>query len=344
MLVTITPESPYCSFMRALQITQVDDRVEMTVTHLEPTPHDGADILVAVEYSGVNFKDAMVADASSRVRRVSQVVGGVDAAGVVRHSTDPRLAPGTRVAVHGGDLGVARDGGFAELIYAPPRFVTALPDPLSTRDAMIIGTAGFTAMQSVLALEDHGVDRDGEFLVTGATGGVGSWAVALLAARGYRVVASTGSSDEAPWLTSLGAQRIIGRGDISDKPDRVLGSERWAGAIDCVGGVTLGEILRSLRYGGAVAASGLVASAEIVTTVYPFITRSVGLLGVDSPEATHATRERVWATLGAMAPSLDFAPLVDRVVPLEGVANALSVIRRGATRGRILVDVGGVES
>jgi acrylyl-CoA reductase (NADPH) len=215
--------------------------------------------------------------------------------------------------------------------------VTALPESISTRVAMIIGTAGFTSMESILALEDRGLERGVEILVTGASGGVGSQAVAYLAAKGYLPVASTGSPDTTPWLLERGAHRVIGR-DVADSPGRVLAAETWPGAIDCVGGETLAQILRSLRYGAAVAASGLVASAELVTTVYPFITRSVALLGIDSVEATSETRERVWSALGEVAASIDFEALVDREVRLEELISALDDVRAGTTRGRILVN------
>ena len=216
--------------------------------------------------------------------------------------------------------------------------MTALPDSVSTRMAMIIGTAGFTAMESQLALEDHGLEEGCEVLVTGATGGVGSQAVAFLAAAGYRPVASTGSPAQSQWLLDRGAVRVIGRDDVADSPGRVLASETWFGAIDCVGGETLAQILRSLRYGAAVAASGLVASADLRTTVYPFITRSVALLGIDSAEASAATRERVWSALGEVASRIDFEALVDREVSLHELSAALSDIHRGTTRGRVLVD------
>jgi acrylyl-CoA reductase (NADPH) len=308
------------------------------VSDVEPRPTDSGDVLVKVDFSGVNFKDALVAVALSRVRRVASLIGGVDAAGVIASSPDAGLAVGTRVVVHGHDLGTARDGGFAEYVYVPSRFINVLPDSISTQEAMVIGTAGFSAMASVLALEDHGLSHDGEVLVTGATGGVGSLAVTFLAAKGYSPVASTGSVGESSWLTERGATRVIGRDDISDRPERVLGSERWAGAVDCIGGDTLHQILRSLRYGAAVAASGLVAGTDLATTIYPFITRAVSLLGVDAVDASGATRMRVWAALGDIAPSVDFAPLVDRVVTLDQLADALEVIRKGETRGRILVN------
>jgi len=237
-------------------VSEVDDTLSMGLQDVPAVATDANDLLIAVEFSGVNFKDAMVAAAKSRVRRVASLVAGVDAAGTIVESTDPTLPAGSRVAVHGDSLGVARDGGFAQFIYSPARYVTALPESLSTRAAMIIGTAGFTAMESLLALEDHGLAAGSEVLVTGATGGVGSQAVAYLAALGYRPVASTGSSAASQWLMERGAIRVIGRDDVADKPGRVLATETWDGAIDCVGGETLAQILRSLRYGAAVAASG----------------------------------------------------------------------------------------
>ncbi len=319
-------------------VTESDGTLSTGVRDVESTPLDPSDVLIAVDYSGVNFKDVMVAAAKSRVRRVASLVGGVDAAGTVMRSTDPTLPAGTRVAVHGGALGVARDGGFAQFVFSPARYVTALADSVSTRVAMIVGTAGFTAMASLLALEDRGLEKGSEVLVTGATGGVGSQAVAFLAASGYLPVASTGSPSESQWLLDRGASRVIGRDDVADNPGRVLASETWAGAIDCVGGETLAQILRSLRYGAAVAACGLVASPELATTVYPFITRSVALLGIDSVEATTSTRERVWSALGVLAPRIDFEPLVDREVQLEDLTSALDDVRNGTTRGRILVN------
>ena len=319
-------------------MSELDGQFTGAESDVEPRPTDPDDLLVKVDFSGVNYKDALVAVAQSRVRRVASLTGGVDAAGVIASSSDGALPVGTRVVVHGGDLGTARDGGFAEYLYAPSRFINILPDSISTREAMVIGTAGFSAMASVLALEAHGLTHDGEVLVTGATGGVGSLAVTFLTAKGYSPVASTGSVGESSWLQARGATRVIGRNDISDRPERVLGSERWAGAVDCIGGDTLHQILRSLRYGGAVAASGLVAGTDLATTIYPFITRAVSLLGIDTVEATSQTRTRVWSALGDVASSVDFSPLVDRVVTLNQLSDALEVIRKGETRGRILVN------
>ncbi|MGH9021292.1 MAG: acryloyl-CoA reductase [Acidimicrobiales bacterium] len=324
--------------MRGFLIEETGDTFRAGVSDVAPGPLDPDDVGVDVEFSGVNYKDAMVARAKSRVRRVARLVGGVDAAGVVASSTNPALPVGARVAVHGGGLGVSRDGGFCGVVYAPAHLVNLLPDSVSTRDAMVIGTAGFTAMASVLALEAHGLAPGAHVLVTGATGGVGSMAVTFLAARGYEVTASTGSSAEADWLRARGAATVIGRGDIADHPERVLAAERWDAAVDCVGGLTLPQILRSLRYGGAVAASGLVAGAEVDTTVYPFIVRGVSLLGIDSVDMGVAARLRVWAALGDQRSRVNLEPLVDRVAPLEELPRALGEVFSGATRGRVLVD------
>ena len=323
--------------MRSFVVSEEQGVLSCEVRASEATAQEPSDVLVAVEFSGVNYKDALVASAHSRVRRLPSLVGGVDASGTIATSDDPNFPVGTRVAVHGDDLGVARDGGFAEFVFAPTRFLSPLPETISNRAAMVIGTAGITAMASVLALEHHGLDRTGEILVTGATGGVGSLALTFLSARGYLAVASTGSPEESRWLFERGAVRIIGREDIADRPDRVLAGERWAGAIDCVGGETLHHILRSLRYGAAVAASGLVASPDLHTNVYPFITRAVSLIGIDAVEAPETTRRRVWTALGGIAPKVDFTPLVDRTVRLEELVDALDSIRNGKTRGRILV-------
>jgi acrylyl-CoA reductase (NADPH) len=328
----------YSGRVKAFVISELDHVLHCDVSDVDPLPSSPDDVLVRVEYSGVNFKDSLVAMSPSRVRRVNSVIGGVDAAGVVVTSGTSTLPAGTRVAVHGGDLGVGRDGGYAQFVYAPANYISALAPSISTRDAMVIGTAGFTAMASVLALEAHGLSRGDEVLVTGATGGVGSMAVTLLALRGYEPVASTGSINQSQWLVDRGAVRVIGQDDINDRPERALGAERWAGAVDCVGGETLSQILRSLRYGASVAASGLVASAELSTNVYPFITRAVNLLGIDSVLAPFSTRQQVWTTFGELAPRIDFEQLVDRVIPWSDLTEAFESIRNGSTRGRILVE------
>ncbi|HUA95763.1 MAG TPA: acryloyl-CoA reductase, partial [Acidimicrobiales bacterium] len=285
------------------------------------------DVLIRVEWSSVNYKDAMVTQPGNRVARISPLVPGVDLAGVVVSSPGGDPAPGTPVLAHGHDLGVSRHGGFARFARVPSDWVVALPAGMSTREAMIIGTAGFTAALSVDQLEHHGLrPGDGPVLVTGASGGVGSFAVNLLGGRGYEVVASSGKEAERPWLEAIGATRVIGRAELDTEPGRTLGPELWAGAVDCVGGATLAQIIRTLRYGAAVAASGLTAGTALETTVFPFITRGVALLGVDSVSTPTERRRRIWARLADDLRPTDIEALVAREVDLHGVATALDDI------------------
>jgi acrylyl-CoA reductase (NADPH) len=296
------------------------------------------DVLVRVDWSAVNYKDGMVAQPGNRVARISPLVPGVDLVGTVVTGSGYKV--GQPVIVHGYDLGVAHHGGFAEYARVPADWVVPLPDGLSPRHAAVIGTAGFTAALSLRRLVIHGLTPDhGPVLVTGASGGVGSMSVALLASRGYEVVASTGKEAEHPYLTGLGAAEVIGR-DLGDDSGRVLGPERWAGAIDCVGGRTLADVLRSLRYGAGVAASGLTGGNGLETSVYPFIVRGVALLGIDSVQTPIAERRAVWNQLaGAFAESrLD--DMVAEEIGLDGIPAALAAIATGGVRGRILVRPG----
>jgi acrylyl-CoA reductase (NADPH) len=304
------------------------------------------EVVVRVLWSSINYKDALATVPGNRVARISPLVPGVDLAGVVVASTDPTLAVGAEVLAHGHDLGVARHGGFAAYARLPAGLALPLPAGLTARQAMIVGTAGFTAALSVDRLEGHGlVPGQGPVLVTGASGGVGSFAVALLAGRGYEVVASTGKTDERPWLVGLGAADVIGRGDLDVEPERVLGPERFAGAVDCVGGATLAQILRTLRYGGAVAASGLTGGSTLETTVFPFITRDVALLGVDTVATDRDRRRAVWEGLARDVGRFDLEILVADEVTLAGVDTAVDDVLASRPRGRILVrltdDTGG---
>lgn len=326
--------------MRAFVVEHRAGSVDAAVRDVDEAAFlDDGEVTVAVSWSCCNFKDAMVAQPSSRVARREVLIGGVDAVGTVVASSSAEHAPGDAVIAHGHGFGTSHHGGFAPLLRAPGAWLTPLPRGLEPRAAMVLGTAGYTAMAALLALEATGLTNDeGPILVTGATGGVGSTAVALLAARGFEVVAMTGKASEAGFLLGLGATEVIGRDGIADRPDRVLGAERFAGAIDCVGGVTLTDILRVLRWGGAVAATGLVGGATLSTTVYPFITRNVALVGIDSVDAPAPVRAEVWATLaGALRPAALDA-LVAREVGLDGIAACLDELHRGVARGRFVVD------
>lgn len=325
--------------MRAVVITQQDPSPLVAVEEIDPVVLEG-DVLIDVAYSTINFKDAMVTQAGNRVARRSPLIGGVDLAGTVVEAPEGTLAEGTPVVVNGHDLGVNHAGGFASLARVPHSWVIPLPRGLSPRDAMIAGTAGFTSMASIMALEHHGLTPpDGTVLVTGASGGVGSFAVALLHGLGYEVTASSGKSAEHAYLNGLGAREVIGRDEIDDSPKRTLGSERWAGAVDCVGGATLGAILRSLNYGAAVAASGLTGGPQLATTVYPFIIRNVALLGIDAVQMPTAQRHATWERLANEMKSFSFESILDAEISLEEVPHYLDEVANSRVKGRILVNV-----
>jgi len=322
-------------------VTATDDAVHAGVSPLTLDDLPAGEVLVAVDWSAVNYKDGMVTRPGNRVARISPLVPGVDLVGTVVASEDPAVAVGSAVIVHGYDLGVARHGGFARYARVPSDWVVPLPDGLTARRAAALGTAGFTAALSLHRLEHHGLrPGTGPLLVTGASGGVGGMAVALAAARGYEVVASTGRTVERPYLEGIGAADVIGREDLLVAPDRTLGPERWAGAIDCVGGATLSAVLRTLRYGAAVAASGLTGGTRVETSVYPFIVRNVALLGIDTVLTPVGERRVVWGELARWVPGDVVDRLVEGEVGLGGLAPILEDILAGRVRGRMLVRPG----
>ncbi len=322
-------------------VTQDPEGPVAHVTDLDEAELPKGEVLVHVEWSAVNFKDSMVMAPGNKVARRSPLVPGVDLAGAIAQCDDPELPAGTPVLVHGYDLGVAPHAGFAEYARVPAAWVVPLPKGLSPRHAMVVGTAGFTALQSLRALERHGLaPGDGPVLVTGATGGVGSVAVSVLARHGYEVVASTGKAEEHDYLRELGAAQVIAREELAGDDGRVLGPERWAGAVDCVGGVTLAAVLRSLRYGAAVAASGLTAGPRLETTVFPFIVRGASLLGVDSVSTPLPERRAVWADVPDELPADVVESMVAGEIGLGGLPSALERIAAGKVRGRLLVAPG----
>jgi acrylyl-CoA reductase (NADPH) len=331
-------DEPFDAFV----VTGTGDDVSAGVARLTLDDLPEGDVLVEVSWSAVNYKDGMVTRPGNRVARTSPLVPGVDLVGTVVASTAPPVAVGDEVVVHGYDLGVARHGGFARYARVPAGWVVPLPDGLDARRAAALGTAGFTAALSLHRLEAHGLrPGDGPVLVTGASGGVGGMAVALCAARGYDVVASTGRTDERDYLVGLGAAEVIGRDDLVVAADRTLGPERWAGAVDCVGGPTLAAVLRTLRYGAAVAASGLTGGSALETTVYPFIVRNAALLGVDTVQTPIVERRSVWVEMAASFPTGVLDSLVEGEVGLDGLAPVLESILAGRVRGRMLVRPGG---
>ncbi len=300
------------------------------------------DVTVRVEWSSVNYKDGLACSPNNRVVTRYPMTPGVDLAGTVMWSQDSRYRVGDAVMVTGYELGTGHPGGFAELARVPGDWVMPLPKGLTTKEAMAIGTAGFTAALSIEHLERMGLEPgQGTVLVTGATGGVGSTAVSMLAARGYTVAASTGKEAEHPYLRELGATEILSRADVSAESNRPLESERWAGAVDPVGGSTTAYLIRTTKYGGSIAVSGLTGGTSVATTVFPFILRGVNLLGIDSVMTPMATRKRVWDRLGG---DLKPAGLLDSIAvetDLQGVQAVAGEILAGRVRGRTLVRIAG---
>jgi acrylyl-CoA reductase (NADPH) len=305
----------------------------MTPADLPP-----GEITVRVEWSGVNFKDGLAAREDGHVARTYPLIPGIDLAGTVVASGDAAIPVGTGVLANGYDIGTARHGGYGELARIPLGWVVPLPEGLTAREAMVIGTAGFTAAMSVQALEERGLrPGDGPVLVTGASGGVGSLAVAILAARGHEVWAATGKPDEARRLTDLGAAGILTREEVM-APGRPLDSARWAGALDTVGAATLPYVLRTLRLGAAVASSGNASGADLATTVFPFILRGVALLGMDSANMAIEPRRALWNRLATdLAPHGLAAGTTE--VELDALEPALDAIVAGQARGRWVVRV-----
>lgn len=333
-----TPTLGVPSCFRAFVAERSDDRVETGVRELFPEDLADGAVTVRVAWSSVNYKDALASSPHGRVARISPLVPGIDLSGEVVASASPRFRVGDLVLAHGYEIGTAHHGGFSEYARLPEEWVVPLPQGLSTREAMAIGTAGFTAALCVHQLESRGLTPDrGPVLVTGASGGVGSTAVAILAARGYEVVASTGKGNAGEWLRELGAARVLGREEILADPARPLRAEEWAAAVDCVGGSTLAGVLGSLRYGGAVAACGLTGGRDLSTTVLPFILRGVALLGADSVQCPLDLRTELWRRLaGDLRPRL-LEQIVASEIELEDLQPALAAILRGEIRGRTLV-------
>lgn len=323
---------------KAILIEKTDAGHEAKLTELDESRLPEGDVTVRVEYSTLNYKDGLAITGKAPVVRKYPMVPGIDLAGTVEASNHPEWKPGARVVLDGYGIGEQHWGGLAQRARVKGDWLVPLPAALSTRQAMAIGTAGYTAMLSVLTLERHGVrPGDGEVLVTGAAGGLGSVAVALLARLGYRVVASTGRAAEADYLRALGAAEIIDRAQLSG-PGKPLGKERWAGAIDSVGSHTLANVCATTRLHGAVATCGNAQGMDFPATVAPFILRGVTLYGIDSNQAPRAHRLEAWSRL---ARDLDPAKLdaMTHELPLAGAIPAAGEILAGKVRGRLVVNV-----
>jgi putative YhdH/YhfP family quinone oxidoreductase len=330
-------ESFLCYLVRKLG----DERIESAIEKVSLADLPEGDVLIRVEYSSLNYKDALAASGHPGVARKFPHVPGIDAAGTVVESRSSEYAPGQRVLVAGSDFGAGRWGGWGQYARVPADWVIPLPTGMSPRDAMIYGTAGFTAALSVDTLLKHGITADrGEVLVTGATGGVGILAVKLLALLGYDVAAVSGKADRYEWLKDHGAKSVISREEAVDTSSRPLLSARWAGVVDSVGGDMLATAIRASQIGGCVTACGLVGGAELPLTVYPFILRGVTLAGIDSAWCPRERRTELWNKLAGpwKPPKLDD---VATTMPLEKIGEAVQQILQGKIAGRTVVAIPG---
>ncbi len=326
---------------RALVVDKEGDGVSLGLREWTPERLMPGEVTIRVAYSSVNYKDGLAVRADGKVARSYPLVPGIDLSGTVLESTDARFEPGDAVVAHGYDIGVAHHGGLSEVARVPAGWVMHLPDGLSSREAMALGTAGFTAAVSVERLERFGVKPgSGSVLVTGASGGVGSVAVDLLAARGFQVAASTGREDSHEHLKRLGATEIVARSETSAESTRPLERSRWAAAVDTVGGSTFAYLLRTMNYGGTIAICGNAGGVQVATTVFPFILRGVNVLGIDSVQMPLEERTAVWRRLGADLKPRHLNELTTEV-SLDDAPAALDAVVRGAVRGRTVVRVGG---
>jgi len=318
-----------------------DGNISQEIQELDESRLPEGDVTVAVEYSTVNYKDGLCLNGLGRLVRDYPHVPGIDFAGTVEASNHPDYRPGDKVVLTGWRVGEVWWGGFAQKARVKGEWLVPLPEGLTTRQAMAVGTAGFTAMLAVMALEDHGLSLDGgEVLVTGAAGGVGSIATAILGKLGHNVAAVTGRRETADYLKDLGAKTIVPREELNEPGKRPLEGERWAGCVDAVGGTMLSRVLAQLRHGGSVAAVGLAGGAELHTTVMPFLLRGVNLLGIDSVMQPYDNRLRAWKRIRADLP-MDKLEEMIQPATLDDVPRLGREILDGKVKGRVVVDVNG---
>lgn len=318
-----------------------DGKTSAAVTQIEEADLPEGEVTVAVEYSTVNYKDGLCIGPGGGLVRNYPHIPGIDFAGTVEKSDDARYTPGDKVVLTGWRVGEAHWGGYAQKARVKADWLVPLPEGLDTRQAMAVGTAGFTAMLAVMALEDHGLQTgDGPVLVTGAAGGVGSVATALLAKLGYEVAGVTGRPETESYLRDLGASRIVPREELAETTKRPLEGETWAGCVDAVGGAMLARVLGQMRYGASVAAVGLAGGAALPATVIPFLLRGVNLLGIDSVMQPYENRLRAWERIARDLP-MDKLEAMVQPATLSDLPGLGADILKGQVRGRVVVDVNG---
>lgn len=324
---------------KALVVEKDEDsgKTSAAVTDITEDQLPEGDVTVAVEYSTVNYKDGLCIGPGGGLVRSYPHVPGIDFAGTVERSSDDRYAPGDKVVLTGWRVGENRWGGYAQKARVKADMLVPLPDGLTTRQAMAVGTAGFTAMLAVMALEDHGI-KDGPVLVTGAAGGVGSVATALLANLGHQVAAVTGRPETAEYLTSLGATQIVAREELNETVKRPLEAETWGGCVDAVGGEMLARVLGQMHYGASVSAVGLAGGANLPATVIPFLLRGVNLLGIDSVMQPYDARVRAWGRIASDLPMDKLEAMVEPATLADLPALGAGILK-GQVKGRVVVDV-----
>ena len=324
---------------KAIVIRKSDGGQTVALSDFDENELMEGDVTFRVEWSTINYKDGLAITGKAPVVRRFPMIAGIDAAGTVETSSHPEWKPGDKVVLNGWGCGETHLGGYAEKMRCKGDWLVPLPATMTARDAMAIGTAGYTAMLAVLALERHGVTADrGPVIVTGASGGVGSVAVAILAKLGHHVIAATGRPQEADYLKELGAAEVIARQELTG-PVRPLGKERWAGGVDAVGSVTLANVLSMTVYGGAIAACGLAGGMNMPTSVAPFILRGVSLLGINSVMCPQQLRRNAWRRLETDLDAKKLATMTEQI-GLSGVGEGAQRLMGGAVRGRIVVKIG----
>ena len=326
------------SFNALLVNRSEDKKITSSLEVIDESQLPEGDVTVEIDYSTLNYKDGLAITGAAPVIRHYPMVPGIDFAGTVTESTHANWKAGDKVILNGWGVGEVHWGGLAQKSRVNGDWLIAKPEALDSYQAMAIGTAGYTAMLCVMALQANGVKpEDGEILVTGANGGVGSFSVAILSAYGYNVVASTGRPEESTYLTELGAASCMDRAELSE-PGKPLGKERWAGVVDCVGSHTLANACATTKYGGTVAACGLAQGFDLPATVMPFILRGVTLAGVDSVNAPVAKRQVAWDKLAATLKPETFEAVVEKIALSEAI-DAAGKLLKGEIRGRVVVDV-----
>lgn len=324
----------------AFVVNKTEDDFSAKIQKVTIDDLSSGEVIIKVAYSSVNYKDGLASIPEGKIVRSYPFIPGIDLAGTVVRSNDARFSDGDQVIVTSYELGVSHTGGYSEYARVPADWIVPLPDGLSFEEAMVLGTAGFTAALSVHRLEENGLTPEkGSVLVTGATGGVGSIAVAMLAKRGYHVVASTGKESEYKYLKAIGASEVISREDVNGEKYRPLDKQLWAAAVDPVGGKTLSSIVSKLHYNGSVAVSGLTGGTDVPTTVFPFILRGTNILGIDSVYCPMETRKNLWMRMATDLKPEALLHTIKQEVTLDSLPQALSAILRGEARGRSIVKI-----